>query len=394
MRKVTRATQEDGDKIRPGRVAVALLIETSNAYARGLLDGINAFQRRHGAWSIYLPEQGRGAQPPAWLANWRGHGIIARLENDAIAKAVMHTDLPVVDVSAARTIESIPWVETDDAAISRLAVRHFVERGFRRLAFCGDDRFNWSRWRQEKFLAAAKDAGCSVEVYPGKRSARATWDEEHERLKAWVESLPKPIGVMTCYDILGQQLLDACRDADVAVPEEVAVVGVDDDEILCSLCTPPLSSIRPDTFRTGFAAAELLQKMMDGEDVAARGYFLEPLGLTTRQSSDVLAIADPDIAAALRFIRERACDGIKVTDILAAVPLSRRVLEDRFKKLLGRSPHEEIERLRIERVKQLLTETDLSLAAIARRAGYEHTEYLSVAFKRAEGVPPSEFRKR
>ena len=376
------------------RLQVALLIETSNSYARGLLDGVIAYVREHESWSIYLPEQRRGETPPAWLRRWSGDGIIARIENREIADAVARTRLPVIDVSAARTLPDIPWVETDDEAIARLAVAHLVERGFRRLAFCGDPRFNWSKWRCEHFQRLAGEAGCAAWVYQSPVSAKraVSWDREHERLAAWVESLPRPIGVMACYDIKGQQLLDVCRDLDVAVPEEMAVIGVDNDHLICELCMPPLSSVTADTHRTGYVAAELLDQMMCGKQVTTLSHLIKPLGICTRRSTDVLAIEDSDVAAALRFIREYACDGIQVGEVLREVPLSRRVLESRFVTLLGRTPHEEILLVKLDRVKRLLQETDLSIKAIANRTGFSSEDYMSVAFKRVEGLTPSEFR--
>ena len=200
--------------------------------------------------------------------------------------------------------------------------------------------------------------------------------------------LPKPAGVFAAYDIKGRQLLDACRDAGVAVPEEIAVVGVDNDELLCGLATPPLSSVIPNTRRTGYEAARLLDRMLQGEEVPPEGHFIPPLGVHARQSTDILAVEDREIAAAMRFIREQACDGITVEDVLRAVPLSRRVLERRFRAVVGRTPHEEILRLRLDRVKQLLAETDLSLERISTLAGFAHPEYMSVAFKREIGVTP------
>jgi LacI family transcriptional regulator len=376
------------------RRSVALLIETSNAYARGLLSGITAFIRRQEAWSVFLPEQERGALPPRWLARWRGDGIIARIENEEIAAEIMQLGVPVVDVSAARVVPSVPWVETDDAAIAQLAFSHLQERGYRRFAFCGDDRFQWSRWRRDRFLALAQQAGTTCDVFemPTADPRSASYEAMRSKMIAWLAQLPKPIGVMAAYDIKAQQLLDACRDAGVAVPEDVAVVGVDNDELLCELCSPPLSSVAPDAFQTGWNAAELLQRMMNGETIAPTGYFLKPLRLVVRQSSDGFAIMDAHIAAAMRLIREHACDGLQVSDLLERLPLSRRTFESRFRKIVGRSPHEEILRLKLERVKELLTETDLTLVAIARRTGFAHDEYLSVAFKRVIGVPPSVFR--
>lgn len=378
------------------RRQVALLIETSNSYARGLLEGVIGYAREHESWSIYLPEQRRGEQPPAWLGRWSGDGIIARMENQQIAAAVARTRLPVIDVSAARTLPAIPWVETDDEAIARLAVEHLVERGFRRLAFCGDPRFNWSQWRCGHFQRLAQAAGCDTWVYqaPLRAGRPLSWDREHQRLTVWLKHLPRPIGIMACYDIKGQQLLDACRDLDVAVPEEIAVIGVDNDHLICELCGPPLSSVIPDAERTGYIAAELLERMMRGQPVPTLTNLVKPRGICTRRSTDVLAIEDPSVAAALRVIREFACDGIQVADVLRRVPLSRRVLESRFVALLGRTPHEEIVRVKLERVRRLLRETDLPLKAIADRSGFSSEDYLSVAFKRAEGLAPGEFRAR
>ena len=309
------------------RLQVALLIETSNSYARGLFDGVIAYVREHESWSIQLPEQRRGERPPDWLRRWTGDGIIARIENLEIAAAVKRTKRPVIDVSAARTLPDIPWVETDDEAIARAAVEHLVERGFRRLAFCGDPRFNWSNWRCEHFRRLAAEAGCTTWVYPSRAAARrpVSWQREHEQLAAWIAGLPRPIGVMACYDIKGQHVLDVCRDIGVAVPEEVAVIGVDNDHLICELSSPPLSSVVPDTHRTGYIAAELLDQMMRGRKIATKMHLVRPTGICTRRSTDVLAIEDPDVAAALRFIREYACDGIQVGEVLREVaPLAPR----------------------------------------------------------------------
>jgi LacI family transcriptional regulator len=378
------------------RQHVALLVETSNSYARGLLEGVISYVREHESWSIYLPEQRRGEQPPAWLDRWRGDGIIARIENAEIAAAVERMGLPVVDVSAARTLPAVPWVETDDVAIAQAAFDHLAERGFRRLAFCGEPRFNWSNWRAEHFERIAKQAGCEVWSYPsrGRAGRTVSWNQEHTDLSAWVRRLPRPVGIMACYDIKGQQLLDVCRNLDIAVPEQVAVIGVDNDHLICELCMPPLSSVIPNTHRTGYLAAELLDQLMSGKPVAQITHLIPPWGILTRRSTETWAIEDRDVAAALRFIREYACDGIHVGQVLREVPLSRRVLESRFVRLLGRTPHEEITRVKIERVKQLLRETDLPLKAIAQRTGFSSEDYLSVAFKRVDGRAPSEFRAR
>lgn len=373
------------------RRSVALLIESSNAYARGLLTGIVRHARQlHTPWSIRLVEQGRGAAPPAWLADWHGDGVIARIENQVIADAVLTLNLPVVDVSAARLVPGVPWVETDDAAIAKLAMEHLLERGFRNVAFCGDGRFNWSKWRAKAFLKRAAASGLEQrQCDPAEGGAAEIVRDE---IANWIPKLPKPLGIMACYDIRAQQILEVCRDLGVAVPDEVAVIGVDNDELLCNLSSPPLSSVIPDPNRAGYEAALLLEHLMSGESMPETPILVPPRGIATRQSSDVLAIEDSDIAGAVRFIRERACHGISVHDVLRGAPLSRRVFERRFRECLGRTPHQEIVRVKIKRAEELLTETDLGLAMIAQRTGFRHAEYLSVAFKRATGRTPGQYR--
>ncbi len=377
------------------RPAVALLIETSNSYARGILMGIVAYIREHRPWSIYLPEQGRGDAAPAWLRRWRGDGIIARIENQRIANFVRRTGLPVVDVSAGRFLPDAPCVETDNAAIAQTAAEHLLERGFRHLAFCGDAAFKWSNERQQYFkdFVAQRSLTCLL-FEPTSTGEALPLGVQQQQLTAWVRQLPKPIGVMACYDIMAQQLLEVCRSLGVAVPEELAVIGVDNDELLCNLATPPLSSVIPNTHRTGYEAAALLDRILNGEKVTPDVSLIKPLGIHTRQSTDTLAIDNRDIAAAMRFIREHACDGINVHDVLNAVPLSRRVLESLFRKYVGRTPHEEIVHLKIDRVKQLLSETDLNMTEIAQRSGFQHVEYMSTAFAKNVGVSPSQHRRQ
>lgn len=379
----------------PQRRSVALLIETSNAYSRGLLDGVIAWMKQHRTWSVFLPEQERGAAPPDWLRNWRGDGILARIETPEIARVLRKSRRPIVDLSAGRHLPDVPWVETDDAAIARLACRHLTSRGLRELAWCGDPGFNWSHWREAAFQAAVRDAGgrCHVHQSPPLAGPRYSWNRDRRGLTAWLHRLPRPVGILACYDVKAQQLLSVCRDEGIRVPDDVAVLGVDNDRRLCELCDPPLSSVVPDPVRAGFTAAGLLDRLMDGRRASLQPLLIPPLRVETRQSTDVLAISDPTIAAAARFIRSHACDGITVRDVLRQVPLSRRVLESRFQAAVGRTPHAEILRLRLEHACTLLSTTDQPLSAVARQAGFRHAEYFSVAFKRSLGMTPRDYRR-
>ncbi|MCA9007909.1 MAG: substrate-binding domain-containing protein, partial [Planctomycetaceae bacterium] len=253
----------------------------------------------------------------------------------------------------------------------------------------------WSRWREAHFLECIQKAGFDCHTYPQSTSRKQSlpWEVEQNRLAEWIRALPKPVGVMACYDIKAQQLLDVCRTINVSVPEEVAIIGVDNDEILCNLSEPPLSSVIPNTKLTGYEAAALLDRMIAGKKVSSEAQLIKPLGIATRQSTDIQAIDDKLISDAVRLIRQQACDGINVQDVLKSIPLSRRVLESRFQKIIGRSPHEEIMRIRLDRVKQLLEETELSLIEIAERTGFRHAEYLNVAFKKQTGTTPGTYRR-
>lgn len=390
------------------RKSVALLIETSNAYARGLLEGIIEYQRQRDSWSIYLPEQERGAAPPSWLKTWDGDGVIARIETSAIATVVSKLKVPVIDVSSSRRVANIPWVETDDSAIAKLAFDHLYERGFRHFAFCGPKGFNWSQWREDHFVAKCREAGHSCACFqtrsPYTRSV--TKSENKKSLEQWLRELPKPVGMLCAYDIQAQVVLDTCRNAEIAVPEQIAVMGVDNDPLLCDLSHPSLTSIVPDARGAGYFAAEQLDRLMRGEkDVLLKGTkkssakqaavkLLQPLGITLRQSTDVTAVNDPQIASAIRFIRDHACDGINVGDVLAFLPISRRALESQFLQATGKTPHEMIASIRLTRVQQLLQQTELSLEAIAKHAGFEHAEYMNVAFRKHFGVPPGRYRRQ
>ena len=223
---------------------------------------------------------------------------------------------------------------------------------------------------------------------------QASWEDEIEGVAQWVKRLPKPLGVMAGNDIRGIQMLDACRRAGVAVPEEVAVVGVDNEELVCLLAYPPLSSVIPDAFRIGYEAAALLNQMMKGQRATEMLRSIPPLSVATRQSSDVTAIANPSVANAMRFIREHACAGISVDDVIEHLSVSRSALQRLFRNELGRTILDEITMTRTQRVKRLLIETDLSLADIADRAGFSYVEYLSTSFRRQTGQSPSAYRRK
>lgn len=375
---------------------VALIIETSNAYARGILRGIHDFTRIHPEWTLYLTEHGRHELDESFIGNWAGDGVIARIETARTAEMIRKLGVPTVDVSAARLVHGIPWVETDDRAITELAVGHLLDCGLKNIAFFGDPFYNWSKWRETHFRKLMRERAYPELVYtlPVREDPQVRWYEQREAIHQWLLSLPKPVGVFACYDACAQQLLEICRYYDVLVPEDIAVIGMDNDELLCELATPPLSSVIPDSRKTGHTAAALLDRMMNGETLPERKYSVRPLGVRQRASTDILAVDDPDVARAVAFIRERTSDRITVDDVLRAVPLSRRALESRFRKVMNRTPHQEIQRVRTNRVRELLTQTDMTLAEIAESMHIQNPEYVSVFFKKETGMTPIEYRSQ
>ena len=378
---------------------VAVLIETSRGYGRGLLEGVARYNRQHGPWSLYFEPHGLDDPPPPWLIGWQGDGILVRINNRRVARAVLATGLPAVDLRGRLAGLGLPFIGVHNQEVARLAFRHLADRGLRHFAFCGlpPGEYRYMDYRRDFFRREVEAAGFACHVFapdPGPR--RTAWEEEQRQLVAWLRRLPRPVGVMTCNDDRGHQTLDACRRAGVAVPEEVAVLGVDNDAILCNVAEPPLSSIDVNAARIGYQAMALLDRLMRRRKPPKPPPFLEvvPRGIETRQSSDVLAVADAEVAAAVRFIRAHACQGIGVSDVLRRVPLSRSALERRFKLALRRTPKQEILRVQLERARQLLGESDLPLEEVAASCGFSSCKYFGDAFRREQGVRPGAFRRR
>ncbi len=374
---------------------VALLVETSLASGRDILRGIGRYVRERRAWALFHEPRSLEESGPRWLATWRGDGIIARVQNHQIANLVKQTGLPVVDVLGLVPEAGIPLVHVDDREIASLAAEHLRERGFRHFGFYGLFEENWSARRRDCFRDCLGDSGRNLTVFEQPRHERseASWDDRENELAQWVLQLPKPVGVLVCSDQRGLNFLEACRRAGVAVPDEVAVVGVDNDEALCGIANPPLSSVWPAHNQVGYEAAALLDRLMAGEPAPAAPTLIAPVGVKTRQSSEVLAVEDRNVARALQFIRGRACGGLNVDEVAEAAGLSRSVLQRRFREMLGKTVHEAILDIRLKRAGELLTETELPLIDVAEQSGFKHQEYLGAVFRARTGKTPAQFRR-
>ncbi|MBN2475331.1 MAG: DNA-binding transcriptional regulator [Pirellulales bacterium] len=378
---------------------VALLIETSRGYGRGVLRGIVRYARLHGPWAFYVsPGDFKQAVPE--MEQWGGTGIIARIETPAVAQAVLATGLPLValDLSAEQLapenpLSGVAELSPDSQAAARMAAEHLFNRGFRHYAFVGIPNRIWSRRREDGFCQRIAEAGFQVQQYAAPRRKRdQQWAREQAVMAGWLKTLPKPVGLMACNDDRGRQVLEACRAAGLQVPEEVAVVGMDNDELLCELSDPPLSSVTLNAERGGYEAAALLDALMAGQAEGPRRILVEPLGVATRRSTDVVALDDLELARAMRFIRDRADRPICVSDIVQSTGLSRRTLEIRFRRALGRSIQTEIERVHLQRARQLLRETDAPMHHVAEASGFGSASYLGLVFRRRWGMTPAQYR--
>jgi LacI family transcriptional regulator len=379
---------------------VALLIESSRAYGRGLLRGIASYVRQQGRWSIYVHERSLAERLPPWFAGWKGDGIIARIETEAMWNAIRRLKVPAVDLRGVFAADEIPVINTNDREVAIMAVDHLRERGFSNFAYCGFPGANWSESRHQFVASYLAELDLELSSYHGHRCrgvATATVEADgilHEQqLGEWLRSLPRPCGVIACNDVRAQQILNVCRMYNISVPGELAVIGVDNDDIICDLSDPPLSSVAIDSEGIGYRAAALLDEMMSRSPPPKSPILVSPTGVVARQSTDASAVPDRDVRRAMRLIRERACDGLSVFELVRELPVSRSTLERKFSLFLDTTPKVEINRIRLQRAMQLLTETNFKLPVIARMTGFSHAEYLSAVFKAQVGMTPGQYRK-
>jgi LacI family transcriptional regulator len=380
---------------------VGLLIQSSLEYGRGLLRGIGQYVAEHGPWTIYHRPGPLVQRLPAGFTSWRPDAILAQLESPTLIRQVQALRRPTVDLFALHPLAGIPRLGPDHRAVARLVADYFLSRGYEHFAYCGFRGVWYCELRCKHFVEYLGERGYRPAVYEGTPAVRrrGVFAKEAEglleigRLGRWIQSLPKPLALMAGSDVRAQQVLSACGERRIAVPGEVSVTGVSNDGVLCRLCDPQLTSVDLNTEQIGYQAAALVDRMMHGQRPPSEPILVPPRGMVTRQSSLALAISDPDVAAAMQFIREQCCERITVDDVAQHVSLSRSTLQRRFEKALGRTPQTEIHLEQLQRVKQLLADTDLPLGRIAEQAGLQHPESLCRLFKRHTGQTPGAYRQ-
>ncbi len=379
-------------------LTVVLLINPSRAYTRGLLNGIAQYARLHGPWAFYRPLEYR--EPKfrqgllSVLKSLKPHGILMREppQIDEIVK--LH--VPTVSFPYRReTIPGVANVATDHHAIGVMAAEHFLDRGLQRFAYCGFDDWWWSRKRKGGFTETIERAGFSVHAYQLPRAkSKRTWGKELPLIAEWLKVLPRPVGLMASNDDRAELVTEACKAVDLSVPDDVAILGVDNDQTICELCTPPLSSVTLNIRKAGYDAAALLDRMIAGKATLPQTIHVKPARVVTRQSTDILAVDDPEVAAAMRYIRHFAKMNLGVDFVVAHSNVSRRVLEKRFRHTLGCSIHDKIRQVRVELATAMLTETQMTISQIACALGFSDVAHLSRYFSKAKGFSPAQYRKQ
>lgn len=377
---------------RRGVPKVVLLIESSRASGRDLLRGIADYARHHGPWAFYWEP---GGLEKAWpqLKTLGADGIILR-DMEQLDEVLAH-GLPAVVVGhSKREIPGFANVITDSHAIGALAAEHLLNCGFRQFAYCGFADIPWSVLRGESFSQHLAKAGYKTHFYAAQsRPQPSGWSGERN-LADWLHSLPKPLAIMACNDDLGEQVIEACKIAGLHVPDQVGIIGADNDELVCDLSDPPMSSVAINFQRAGYQSAAVLDGLMRGRRVRHRKIIVPATHVVPRRSTDIVAVDDPQVAQALRFIRDHAREVISVPDVARAAGLSRRVLEKRFQSLLRRSVLREIRRVRVSQICRMLVETNESISQIGLALGYAGTEHLARYFRQEKHMTPLAYRRQ
>jgi LacI family transcriptional regulator len=376
-----------------GRRKVALFMGLSDTYEHGIARGVVRYAKQRSDWSLF--GYGWMFRPLEALEYWDGDGIIARVESREDADRLAALDIPVVDVAGAYLGSGFLQVNNDDRATGTMAGEYLLARGFKRLAFCGVRGVGWSERRKQGFVAAVRGSSPQVPVF---EESLAWWErlDRSEHLGEWLSALRCPAGVFACNDTAGLKLTELCRKLKLSVPQELAILGVDNEDILCELSFPTLSSIMLDCEAIGYRAAELLagrMRRMPSAQTPVATILVPPKEVVERESSRVFTCDDPLVEQAVRYIRAHATEGSRVADVAAGLPASRRNLEVRFKRALGRTLHEEIVRTRLEAAKALLRTTDHTVARVAEESGFGTLQRFYEVFRKRESVSPARYRR-
>ncbi|MFM7180725.1 MAG: substrate-binding domain-containing protein [Verrucomicrobiales bacterium] len=380
---------------RPTHPRIGLLVGTWSEYGRGIIEGIWQYAQQHGPWLLEMNPSGADETtdlPPGWS----GDGMIAAIQTRQLARKIKVLGIPVVNVSGSRRVsDHFPRVTSDAEAVVRMAVEHLLEKGLRVLAFCGEPHRPFIDFWSDAFRKVMVEMDMEPVLYvPSKKIGPTSGQEEHQKdRQRWLASLPQPAGVIGWATGLCRHLAMACAEGGLRVPEDISIISLETEDLLGRVIHPPLSGVDIPVRQIGYHAAAQLDRLLRGEPLAEKETRLPPLGVTTRQSTDIVACEDVAIQQAMRFIRDHAHEGINVKSILKAVPMARRSLERRFKEIIGRSPADEIRRTKIEKARTLLDTTDIPIPDVAAACGFNYVEHMIPIFRKHFGSTPARYRR-
>jgi len=377
---------------------VLLNVETSRAYGREIVRGVSQYLIEHGGWTVYIEDRGL-QENHDWVRNWQGDGIISRTSSYEMASLMVEKRIPIVEMLGdGKTI--ISAVPGDEKITAHLAAEHLIECQLKHFAFFAYGNSWWGNYRGRFFQEILGQQGFTTHFFPGYQTGELSiyphWEAEYDQmLSKWLKQLPKPVGLWAVNDFAATRINEACEYANIAIPEEIALLGTTNDTILCNLLTPQLSSIDLNSFQAGYTAAKILDaKMHRKKDIPQTPVLIPPIGVIKRQSTDITVVTDPDVAEALRYIRTYGGEGLSVVEAADHVGLSLSTLERRFREHIKRTPEKEILRIRIKRIQTLLLESDFTLREICKKSGFATPEYMIQVFRRETGMTPKEYRTR
>lgn len=380
---------------------IILMLDTARGPDRRLIRGLVDYFHQHGLWSfyrfspLYLTRPfyfGRQDSMINRLLKGDADGFFGYLPEQKSIQQVIRSGFPAVIVPVKTRIPDVPNIIDASDVTGTTAAEYFLSRGYQNIAYCGFEHY-WSRVRQEGFCHRLAESQRTPYVYSHPKSSKVKYDTDLRELGQWLVDLPKPIGIMACNDDRAFDVLQACQKKGIKVPDQVSVLGVDNDEMICNLVSPALSSIDLNFEKTGYEAARLLHQMILDKQRCNDTLMLRPTEILTRQSTDMIAVEDTEVAKALRFIRLHARKEIQVRDIVDASSISRRSLQQRFRAILDHSIYEEIRRVRMNHVAELLMQTNLTIQQIAQELDFQDIHHISRAFRKEKGMTPSVFRK-
>jgi len=386
------ADRSQGSK--PARVDV--LVETWNSYGRGIVEGIWNYQQKHTRWQLHLNVT-EGEDHIRAHKGWVGEGIIAQARSVSMVAALKQFKVPIINVSGSTVpgTDLFPRVCCDSEQVVRLAVNHLLDKGFRTVAFCGEPDRKYTLYWTEAYCKVMKASGLPQHIFDYSEgiSGKTNHDELQKDRQRWLNELPRPAGIIGWDSKICRALTIACNSAGLRVPEDLAIISLSNDDLIGKLSVPPISGVEIAAERMGWEAAKILDQMLGGAKRAASPKLIAPLGVVTRQSTNILAVSDRAVCKALQFIHAHEGDAIDVRDVLKQVPMARRSLERQFRKLLNRSPAQEIRRVHLEKARRLLLETDLTVPDVAEKSGFKYVEHLIPVFRTYFGVTPLAYRK-